>query len=114
MKRPQDPADRDPRPLSSARDAVAGRLGMAPSSHLRGVFAHWTEVAGPVVSAHATPVALRDGVLLLEVTEPGWATQLRHLERQLVERLCEHLGADAVTAVRVRVAGRSHRGSGSG
>ena len=112
MNRPRriDPADRDPRPLAATLDEVAGRLGMAPSSHLRGVFAHWAEVAGPVVSAHATPVGLRDGTLHLEVTEPGWATQLRHLEPQLVSRLCEHLGADAVRSVRVSVRGvRSHR-----
>ncbi len=113
-RRPVDPADRDPRPLAAALDEVAGELGMAPSSHLSGVFAHWPEVAGPVVSEHATPVGLRRGVLQLEVTEPGWATQLRHLEPQLVERLCEHLGDGAVRAVRVRVAGRSHRGSGRG
>ncbi len=96
-------------------------MGMAPSSHLSGVFAHWPEVAGPVVSAHATPVGLRRGILHLEVTEPGWATQLRHLEPQLVSRLCEHLGDDAVRSVRVTVSGgprprdgRSHRGGGRG
>lgn len=110
--RPVDPADRDPRPLAAALDEVAGQLGMAPSSHLSGVFAHWPEVAGPVVSEHATPVGLRRGVLHLEVGEPGWATQLRHLEPQLVSRLCEHLGADAVTAVRVTVSGGSRRGGG--
>ncbi len=90
---------------------------MAPSSQLRAVFAHWEEVAGPVVSAHATPIGLRRGILHLEVTEPGWATQLRHLEPQLVSRLCDQLGAEAVSSVRVTVAGsrpRSHRGSGRG
>ena len=114
MNRPRrkDPADRDPRRLAAALDELTGQLGMAPSSHLSGVFAHWEEVAGPVVSAHATPVGLRRGTLHLEVTEPGWATQLRHLEPQLVSSLCEHLGPDAVRSVRVTVAGGSGRGSG--
>ncbi|MEO1065104.1 MAG: DUF721 domain-containing protein [Actinomycetota bacterium] len=116
MNRPRrvDPADRDPRPLAAALDELTGQLGMAPSSHLSAVFAHWAEVAGPVVSAHATPVGLRRGVLQLEVAEPGWATQLRHLEPQLVARLCEQLGDEAVTAVRVTVTGRSHRGRSRG
>lgn len=111
-RRPVDPGDRDPTPLARALDAVTGRLGMAPTEHLSGVFAHWEEVAGPVVAAHARPVGLRDGVLHLEVDEPGWATQLRHLERQLVERLSTHLGEGSVTGVRVRVAGSNRRGAG--
>ncbi|MEM9035294.1 MAG: DUF721 domain-containing protein [Actinomycetota bacterium] len=112
--RPVDPADRDPTPLARALDEVTGKLGMAPTEHLSGVFAHWEEVAGPVVSAHARPIGLRDHVLHLEVDEPGWATQLRLLERDLVARLDEHLGAGSVTAVRVRVTGRSHRSDPGG
>lgn len=113
-RRPVDPSDRDPTPLARALDAVTGRLGMAPTEHLSGVFAHWDEVAGPVVAAHARPVGLRDGVLHLEVDEPGWATQLRHLEGQLIERLSTHLGDGSVTAVRVRVTGGSHRSAPEG
>lgn len=107
--RPVDPADRDPTPLARALDELTGQLGMAPTAHLSAVFAHWDEVAGPVVSAHARPIGLRDQVLYLEVDGPGWATQLRVLEHDLVQRLAAHLGPDSVRSVRVRVAGRSPR-----
>ena len=51
------------------------------------LFGRWPEVVGEAVAAHATPVKIERGRLLVNVDEPGWATQLRYLEADLIGRL---------------------------
>jgi hypothetical protein len=41
--------------------------------------------------------------LVVAVSDPAWATQLRFLEATLLERLQDELGADTVTVIEVRV-----------
>jgi hypothetical protein len=57
-------------------------------------------------------VKLDGAVLLVEVDEPGWATQLRFLEHEVIERLRTVTGA-TVERLEVRVAGRGRQRSGS-
>jgi hypothetical protein len=57
------------------------------------------------------PVKLDGTVLLVEVDEPAWATQVRFLEADLGERLRSATGAE-VDRIEVRVAGRRTGRSG--
>ena len=50
------------------------------------------------------------GVLVVGVTEPGWATQLVYLESELLGRFQEALGEGVVDRVEVRVQSRLRRG----
>jgi len=67
------------------------------------VFSHWEESVGPAIADHAAPLSLRDGVLVVGVAEAAWATQLRFLEHQILERLREAAGRDVATRIDVRV-----------
>jgi predicted nucleic acid-binding Zn ribbon protein len=67
------------------------------------VFTAWPAAVGPQIEAHAAPVSFDDGRLVVEVDLPGWATQLRYLEAELLAKLDELLGAAVVTAIDVRV-----------
>ncbi len=51
------------------------------------LFSRWTDAVGQTVADHARPVKLDGGKLLVEVDEPGWATQLRFLEHEVIDRL---------------------------
>lgn len=106
------PRDRDPRLignllprlLDSLRPAE-NRRGPTPSAAaVGGVFGRWAEAVGDVVAAHVTPVKLDGTVLIVEVAEPGWATQLKFLEAGLIERLAVVAGA-RVERLEIRVAG---------
>ena len=70
---------------------------------LAGVFGRWDEAVGAQVAAHARPVSLIDGCLLVDVDHPTWATQLRFLESELLERLREVAGVDEVDRIELRV-----------
>ena len=52
------------------------------------------------------PVSLDGGRLVVEVDEPGWATQLRYLEATLRERLAAVTGGFHVRSLEVRVRAR--------
>jgi predicted nucleic acid-binding Zn ribbon protein len=84
---------------------VAAHLGVPAPDVLGAVFAHWEQVVGPSVAAHSKPVTLRDGVLVVAVDQPAWATQLRYLQADLLRRLGEAAGPGEISEVEVRVQG---------
>ena len=81
---------------SAATPATAGAKQMGS------VFGRWSEAVGDAVAAHVTPVKLDGSRLIVEVDDPGWATQLRFLEASLKQRLAEVTGA-VIDTVEVRV-----------
>jgi predicted nucleic acid-binding Zn ribbon protein len=84
--------------VSAAVAALADRL--APQTLLAEVQRVWPAVAGDVVAAEATPTAERSGTLSITCRSAVWAQELDLMGPQLVERLNEALGRDAVTALR--------------
>ena len=96
-------ADDDLHPVSESLDVVVRGLKGAGAKATAGVFGRWEDVVGPHVAAHARPVVLDDGRLVVEVDEPGWATQLRYLEADLLEQLAAVAGPGAVRSIEVRV-----------
>ena len=68
-----------------------------------GVFTRWAEVVGEEVAAHATPVSLASGTLVVSVDHPTWATELRYLQSLVLGRLDEAVGAGVVRSLEVRV-----------
>jgi predicted nucleic acid-binding Zn ribbon protein len=98
-----DPEGVDPRRVEESLDRVTRSLGLPGARALNRVFAHWVDAVGEHVAAHATPISLRAGRLVVGVDQPGWATQLRYLEADLLARLEGVAGERIVTAIDVRV-----------
>jgi predicted nucleic acid-binding Zn ribbon protein len=69
---------------------------------LAALVARWSEIAGDAVAAHARPLTLRDGVLVVAVDQPIWRTQLGFLEADVRRRVREVTGIE-ITELRVRV-----------
>ncbi|MCA1677236.1 MAG: DUF721 domain-containing protein [Actinobacteria bacterium] len=97
-----DPA-RGPRRIGASLDRVTRSIGGPDASVLAAVFGRWEEIVGPHVAAHSWPISLSDGALTVGVDQPGWATQLTYLEKDLLRRVGEVSGVDAVRRVRVTV-----------
>ncbi len=106
-----DRAERTATPLASSLAGEVRRLGGADPVLTTAVFAHWEQLVGPALADHARPVSLRDGVLLVAVDQPAWATQVRFLATQVLERIAESTGRRDVTDLRVRVEGEEPRRS---
>ena len=51
------------------------------------VYQHWEEAVGPTIADHCKPRRVIDNCLLVDVDHPGWATEIRYLEQELVAKL---------------------------
>jgi len=70
---------------------------------LAAVTAAWDEIVGPDVAAHATPLRIREGVLVVAVDQPAWATQLQFLAGQILDRLAALAGPGLVEGLEATV-----------
>ncbi len=95
----------EPRHLSDSLDRATRRLGAPRTAVLTQVFSRWEQVVGPDVAAHAEPRSLRDGVLVIAVDQPAWATQLRFLGVDLLARIRDATGCSDVVEIQVKVVG---------
>lgn len=79
----------DPLPLQNTLDDFVRSMcgGGSSARSMSSLFSRWTDAVGQTVADHARPVKLDGERLLVEVDEPGWATQLRFLEADVIERL---------------------------
>jgi predicted nucleic acid-binding Zn ribbon protein len=93
---------REPIPISTSLDEVVRSLRGPGRREVGGVFGRWEECVGAHVAAHARPVRLDGGVLVVEVDEPAWATQIALLSNTIRERLVTVTGIE-VDRVEVRV-----------
>ncbi|HXQ60208.1 MAG TPA: DUF721 domain-containing protein, partial [Acidimicrobiales bacterium] len=73
--------------MSEALGAVAGRLGLGATDLIAVVFGRWEELVGPSVAAHVRPVRLVAGTLVVSADHPAWATQIRHLAPEILQRV---------------------------
>lgn len=101
---------RDPIPISNSLDGVVRSLRGPSRSAVSGLFGRWDDAVGAQVASHVKPVKLDEGVLVVEVDDPAWATQVKFLTPTIVGRLDE-IAKVRVDRIEVRVDRRNARGS---
>lgn len=102
--------ERDPIPISTSLDGVVRSLRGPDRRTVSGVFGRWEEAVGDQVAQHVRPRKLDGGVLLVEVDDPAWATQVKFLTATILERL-EAVSGVVVDRIEVRVDRRGARGA---
>ena len=95
------PDSRDPQPLGGAANDLAKTRGWSPRVAEGTVFAQWPQVVGEQIAEHATPTALRDGILSVAAESTAWATQLRMVQSQLLAKIAAAVGDGVVTALKI-------------
>ena len=100
----------DPVSIGDALARVQAELGLPQGDAVRALADGWDDVVGRDVAVHARLDALRDGTAAIVVDSPLWASQLRYLERDIVDRANALLGSVVVTGIRVRVDPGDRRG----
>jgi predicted nucleic acid-binding Zn ribbon protein len=93
----------DPRPLRDSLAEVSADLGFPQPDALAFLIQEWENLVGADVAPHCRLTSLRDGVLRVTVDTAPRGTQLRYMERELVDRAQGLLGPGAVRELRVRV-----------
>ncbi len=63
----------------------------------------WNRAVGPAIARHAQPQALRGAKLSLVVDSPAWMQQLSLLKPEIIEKINEALGREAVRDIILRL-----------
>ncbi|HVE45978.1 MAG TPA: DUF721 domain-containing protein [Acidimicrobiales bacterium] len=109
--RPLPEEERAPRRLSESLDGITRSMGVPGAAALATLFNRWEEIAGPVAASHSWPLSVTRGALVVAVDGPGWATSLRALSSQLVQRVNDVAGPGMAERIEVRVRPRDQRPS---
>ncbi|MBV8464033.1 MAG: DUF721 domain-containing protein [Acidimicrobiales bacterium] len=97
--------DQGPQPIGASLDRVAGGLGMPGSEGVGRVFARWSDIVGPTVAAHVRPLRFDRDALVVRVDHPAWATQVRHLSAQVLDRVAAVAEVPRPDRLEVRIRG---------
>lgn len=94
---------RAPRPAAGAFRAALERA--APQTPLAAAQSAWAQAVGEQLAAVSTPVAERDGTLVVECRDAVWAQELDLMQGRLLERLRATIGENAPAALQFRLKG---------
>ena len=95
------PDARDPQPLGRVARDLAKKRGWSAHVAEGTVLGQWPTVVGHQISDHATPTALKDGVLSVTAESTAWATQLRIMQAQLLAKIAAAVGNGVVTSLKI-------------
>ena len=92
---------RPSRPIASALQKVTEKIFRERGFASAGVLNNWAAIVGDELARHTMPERLgHDGTLHLRVEGP-LATELKHQEPQIIERIAGYFGYRAVTRLRL-------------
>ncbi len=88
------------RPLAAILPEVLRELKLDQAAAGWRAVADWPSIAGERIARRTRASGFRDGVLTIEVEGSAWMHELGFLERDLVRRVNQHLGAELVRKLR--------------
>lgn len=88
--------------LGDALKQLVRSLGIEKQVEQYTVFDVWNEAVGQQVAKVAQPQRLHNGVLIVTVSNAPWRTELTFRKREILERLRERMGTDAITDITFR------------
>jgi predicted nucleic acid-binding Zn ribbon protein len=96
------PDPRDPALLATAFDDLVRDRQWEKTLRSAGILTRWEHIVGSDLAAHCRPMRLESGRLTCVAESTAWATQIRLLNRSLLERIAVELGPGVVTALHVQ------------
>ena len=105
------PRREDPELLNTALGDLLSARGWQARAAVGSVFGNWPAIVGPQVAAHTHPDTFNQGELTVAADSDAWASQLRLLAPQILQRLAEELGEETITHLRIRGPATRKRGN---
>ena len=65
--------------------------------------AHWREIAGDFLRPYAEPVSIKNGHLVLQVSQPSMRFHLEQMKGELLRKFRARLGEDRVKSIRFQI-----------
>ena len=77
----------DPQTLADVLKDVAHQRDWSQGIAEGTLFSEWVLIVGEGVGKHTTPLTIVDGKLTIQTTSTAWATQLRLIEKDLLQKI---------------------------
>lgn len=81
-------------------DAIIKKQFFAESLNEDEVKTAWKEIAGSFISAHTEPLSVREGHLILRVTQPAMRFHLEQMKPELLRKIREHFGKNRIRSIK--------------
>lgn len=65
------------------------------------VQAHWPELVGEKIAQHTTVEMLKDNALFITCDSTAWATNLRMMQRQILQAIARKVGPDVIVELKI-------------
>lgn len=65
------------------------------------IFGNWSTLVGETVAEHAVPNRIEDCTLYINCDNSAWATNLRYMQKQILQRIEEKVGPDIVVNLHI-------------
>lgn len=88
------------RTADSFISAILRAAGAEDGLHEDQVRATWKELAGDFIAGHTEPVSVKNGHLVLRVTQPAMRFHLEQMKPMLLTRIRAQLGPDRIQSVK--------------
>ncbi|MCX7779367.1 MAG: DUF721 domain-containing protein [Negativicutes bacterium] len=79
-----------------------GQLGIRKQYQEKSVAAHWREIAGEEIYAHARVIAVNRGVLLVAVDNSAWCHHLSIIKQEIIHKVNAFLEEKHITDIRFK------------
>jgi len=89
--------------LSSSLDGLLRSYGFGSKLNEYRVFGKWDKAVGAAIALHARPLAVRGTKLALVVDSPAWMQQLSLMKPQIIEKVNQMLGRDAIKDITLKL-----------
>lgn len=91
---------RDPHGIGDVIDGLAARMGWTSPLARSELIASWSQIVGEETAEHSSPVAIDDGVLVVQCDSTAWATQLRLMRSQVTTTIALRYPDAGIQSVR--------------
>lgn len=65
------------------------------------IMGHWDVLVGERIAAHTQPTKIEDQVVHVSCDNSNWATELRYLQRPILQKIAEKIGPDIIAEMRI-------------
>lgn len=98
------PTTNPAQPLEQLVPGVMKSLGLEQRLQQSQVFFLWEKIVGADIARHAQPVALKNGLLSVNVDHPIWLSELdRYHKPLMLQQIQKAVGARAVRDIKFRI-----------
>lgn len=65
------------------------------------VTGHWEYLVGEQIAEHTRVEMIKDGQLFITCTSTAWATNLKYMQRTILQKIAEKVGPDVITGLKI-------------